>query len=122
MIQTGKQKQQLLREFRQIKTKYKSNKKKVDKEFRRQHLLDQNNPFDDLFYWSREVRIRDEHKCVQCGRTRKLTSHHLFSKSKYPGLKYNLANGLALCFVCHSELHLLNDIVVMIQTTATKTQ
>lgn len=104
----GKQKQQLLRERRSpsknIKRKIKSNKK-----YRRQHLIDNNNPFDDLFYWSREVRIACDHKCVQCGKTRKLTSHHLFSKSKFPLLKYNISNGIALCFNCHMELHQLND-------------
>lgn len=110
-LTTGKQKQQLLRERRQTNNKYKkkikSNKK--DKTFRKQHLIDQNNPFSDLFYWSREVRIKDGHKCVICEKTRKLTSHHLFSKAKFPELKYNIANGIALCFNCHTELHQLND-------------
>lgn len=111
-MEIGKSKQLALQEkrfqSRHVKSKVKSNKK-INREFRRMHLLDENTPFDMLFYWSREVRIACDHKCVQCGKTRKLTSHHLFSKSKYPGLKYNLANGVALCFNCHIELHTLNS-------------
>lgn len=105
----GKSKQLLYREPRQIPKNNKYKKKKKDKTFRRQHLIDNHNPFDNLFYWSREVRIKDGHKCVICEKTRKLTSHHLFSKSKFPGLKYNIANGIALCFGCHMELHQLNN-------------
>ncbi|MGE5634422.1 MAG: HNH endonuclease [Deltaproteobacteria bacterium] len=80
--------------------------------YKKHHLLDEDNPFNDLYYWSREVRIRDGHKCIICSKTRHLTSHHLLNKAKYPLLKYNINNGISLCFNCHAELHRLNDFVV----------
>lgn len=84
-------------------------KQKGSKSLRRHHLIDKDNPFSELYYWAREVRIRDNHKCVQCGRSRHLTAHHLFNKFKYPLLKYNISNGISLCFNCHIELHKLNE-------------
>lgn len=83
--------------------------KKQDKKLRKMHLLDKNTPFDQLYFWSREVRIKDGHKCIQCAKSRRLTSHHLFNKKQYPLLKYNINNGVSLCFNCHMELHRLND-------------
>jgi 5-methylcytosine-specific restriction endonuclease McrA len=111
VILTGKSKQLAYKEHRIYSKygKYAQANKKNNKTFRKQHLIDENNPFNDLFYWSREVRIACDHKCVQCGKSRKLTSHHLFSKSKYPLLKYNINNGVALCYECHNELHQLNE-------------
>jgi 5-methylcytosine-specific restriction endonuclease McrA len=111
IVSVGKSKQLAYKEHRIYSKygKYAQANKKNNKTFRKQHLIDENTPFDTLFYWSREVRIKDGHKCVICEKTRKLTSHHLFSKSKHPLLKYNIGNGVVLCYECHSELHQLND-------------
>lgn len=109
----GKSKQLLMNEKR-FYSKFPTKKNSSNsKKLRKQHLLDKDNPFNELFYWSREVRMKDGHKCVVCGKGRKLTSHHLFSKSKYPALKYNISNGIVLCSQCHEEVHQLNDIVVI---------
>jgi len=65
--------------------------------------------YGELYYWSREVRIIYNHACAYCG-SHKLTTHHIFYKSKFPGLKYNLNNGIVLCPKHHNEVHRLNDI------------
>ena len=54
--------------------------------------------------WSRLVRIRDEFTCAMCRRTpprRRLQSHHIHPKSKYPERAYDLSNGVSLCVSCH---------------------
>jgi 5-methylcytosine-specific restriction endonuclease McrA len=85
------------------KHKSKSNKKKG-----RYKPRYKKNGFDTLFYWAREVRIIYNHSCAYCG-SHKLSTHHIFYKSKFPGLKYNLNNGICLCLKCHIEVHKLND-------------
>jgi 5-methylcytosine-specific restriction endonuclease McrA len=104
----GKSKQLMLLEptrRRQQSNKIKSNKKK-----KKRYDDNKSNPFNDLFYWAREVRIVYNHSCAYCG-SHKLSTHHIFYKSKYPGLKYNLNNGICLCLKCHIEVHKLNDLV-----------
>jgi 5-methylcytosine-specific restriction endonuclease McrA len=71
------------------------------------------NGFDTLYYWSREVRMQYDYHCVYCNASRHLSAHHIFQKSKYKGLKYNLNNGILLCNKCHVELHQLNDAIIM---------
>jgi 5-methylcytosine-specific restriction endonuclease McrA len=103
----GKAKQNQLLEPRFIyvtKKKAKSNKKKNYKN-NKQYL------YDDFYYWSREIRMAHNYSCVYCGSSRKLSAHHIFSKSKYPGLKFNLGNGILLCIKCHKNIHKLNDIM-----------
>lgn len=90
---------------------FRERKVRSENYYKKHHLIDEDTPFDDLYYFAREVRIRDNHKCVQCGKTRHLTAHHLFNKAKYPSLQYNISNGVSLCFNCHAELHRLNDFV-----------
>lgn len=60
------------------------------------------------FYWSQEVRNRDEYKCAICSTHKDLTAHHIFYKKKYPKLAQNMANGITLCKEHHTELHDLN--------------
>jgi|SRR5215212_8723945 len=109
----GKQKQNLRLEFKPTpssvsKRKIKGNKKKKKKQAKR-------NEYDDLFYWGREVRMMYNYHCVYCGKAKRLSAHHIFSKSRFPGLKFSLNNGILMCKKCHDELHKLNDIV-LIQT------
>jgi 5-methylcytosine-specific restriction endonuclease McrA len=101
----GKQKQLMMLEpRRQSNNKTKSNKKKKKKRY------DNPPPRNDLFYWSREIRMQYNYHCVYCNKTKNLSAHHIFPKSKYKGLKYNLNNGILMCSTCHIELHQLNDI------------
>lgn len=59
--------------------------------------------------WSVLVRWRDK-TCQLCGARKdaKLQAHHIFSKSYFPELAYDLENGITLCSVgnaCHSRFH-----------------
>lgn len=57
--------------------------------------------------WSREVRRRSGNICQICGKPARQT-HHIFGKSKYPGLSLNYNNGIGLCNEHHNEIHSLN--------------
>ena len=104
----GKSKQLLLLEPRRHRNKslIKSNKRKKKK-------YDQEYIRNDLFYWSREVRMQYDYHCVYCDASRHLSAHHIFPKAKYKGLKYNLNNGILMCSKCHVELHQLNDAIMI---------
>ena len=57
--------------------------------------------------WSVLVRWRDR-VCQICGKRNRLQAHHLFDKSTYPAMAYDLENGVALCGsvdACHSSFH-----------------
>ena len=51
--------------------------------------------------WSKRVRERDG-KCMMCSSTEKLQAHH-YIKCKSRSLKYrwDIRNGITLCFTCH---------------------
>ena len=61
--------------------------------------------------WREAVFARDLHTCQDCGRTKEelgdiiLHPHHLKSFTKYPALRYEIANGVTLCSVCHAKRH-----------------
>jgi len=57
-----------------------------------------------LLCWSKSVRKRHNHRCQVCGK-RATLSHHLFFRSLYPKLQFNLNNGISLCKKCHAEIH-----------------
>ena len=58
-----------------------------------------------LTNWAKQVKARDENRCVLCGETRDLDAHHLISKSQEPRLQYKLDNGITLCRRCHRMVH-----------------
>lgn len=55
--------------------------------------------------WSKAVRERDGHKCVDCGATGYLHAHHIKSWKKHPELRWELSNGKTLCPPCHTVAH-----------------
>lgn len=55
--------------------------------------------------WTRAVKDRDGWKCVECGATGKLHSHHIKRWSRHPELRYDIANGKTLCPTCHAKAH-----------------
>lgn len=45
--------------------------------------------------------IRDDHKCVRCGRTDTLAPAHIYPQGRYPRMKWMLPNIITLCYACH---------------------
>jgi len=57
----------------------------------------------NLHVWSYMVKHRDGHACIYCGKRRNLNSHHIAPKSIYPGLKFDIDNGITVCNNCHQQ-------------------
>jgi hypothetical protein len=55
----------------------------------------------NLIAWSKKIKERDEYRCVICGSTKKLNSHHILSKFSYKEYSLKLDNGVTLCVVHH---------------------
>ena len=110
----GKSKQLMLLEPRhqQQQARKPNNKNKKKKRY----TVDNEYTRSDLFFWAREVRMSYNYHCVYCNKSRHLSAHHIFPKSKYKGLKYNLNNGILMCSKCHVELHQLNDVINIISS------
>ena len=53
---------------------------------------------DDL--WAEWVKLRDGKKCVKCGTEFELHSHHIIKRGVW-NLRYDIDNGLTLCFYDH---------------------
>lgn len=56
---------------------------------------------DKLF--SEKIRARDG-RCLRCGRKKYLHAHHIISRS-HRSLRWDLQNGICLCFSCHNWWH-----------------
>jgi len=56
--------------------------------------------------WSRAVISRDYATCKQCGaKDVEIHAHHLKSFAKFPELRWELSNGVTLCYKCHWAVH-----------------
>ncbi|MBC6982876.1 HNH endonuclease [Caulobacter sp. 17J80-11] len=55
--------------------------------------------------WVRAVKSRDGWRCVKCGSQTHLHAHHIKRWKEHPELRYDLNNGVTLCFDCHEEAH-----------------
>jgi 5-methylcytosine-specific restriction endonuclease McrA len=54
--------------------------------------------------WSSLVKYRDK-KCKKCGSEYNLHAHHIKKFSLYDELKYDVNNGITLCYSCHRKHH-----------------
>ena len=56
--------------------------------------------------WRLAVYKRDEFKCKKCGlkmnwKGKQLNAHHIRPWADYPVLRYDINNGITLCYKCH---------------------
>lgn len=58
-----------------------------------------------LKLWARFIKARDNHKCVACKSSRRITAHHICRKSFLNEAKFQTGNGITLCQDCHTEAH-----------------
>lgn len=52
--------------------------------------------------WSKEVKERDNNKCVICGETKNLNAHHLIPW-EIEKFRFNVMNGITLCAKHHTR-------------------
>ena len=55
--------------------------------------------------WVSAVFSRDQGKCQKCGSLEGLHAHHIKSWEECPELRFEVSNGITLCFRCHWEVH-----------------
>lgn len=51
--------------------------------------------------WSKTVKLKAGNKCEFCGKTNRLNSHHIYSRSKR-STRWDIDNGVCLCSGHHS--------------------
>jgi len=66
--------------------------------------------FDDPTYrdWRKQVLKRDSYKCQMPGCKRKgkrMQTHHIRKWSAASSLRYEVSNGITLCWDCHKEVN-----------------
>jgi hypothetical protein len=60
----------------------------------------------EYIQFRKEVLARDNWTCQHCGkRGGRLQVHHVKAWGPYPELRYDVANGIALCLICHKTAH-----------------
>lgn len=55
--------------------------------------------------WAKVVKSRDGNRCIYCGSTEKLETHHIKSRTKFPADALDIENGVTLCHRCHYTAH-----------------
>lgn len=55
-------------------------------------------------HWRNAVLERDGYRCRRCYKsTRRLNTHHIFSFTLFPELRFEVSNGLTVCVSCHTK-------------------
>ena len=64
--------------------------------------------YNDPIYaeWRRRVFSRDGHKCQmpRCGYKKALNAHHIKRWADNPSLRFEVNNGITLCWRCHKNI------------------
>ncbi|WP_087455539.1 hypothetical protein [Tumebacillus avium] len=58
-----------------------------------------------LQLWSRFIKERDGHRCVNCESKMGIQAHHILRKVVCPLGMFELGNGITLCNTCHKKVH-----------------
>jgi hypothetical protein len=58
-----------------------------------------------LALWSRFIRARDAHQCGVCNSDDRVQAHHIFRRTLLSQARYELGNGITLCYECHKVAH-----------------
>jgi predicted restriction endonuclease len=70
--------------------------------------------FQDPLYkdWRKKVYSRDNFQCQwpNCSIKKKLNAHHIKIWADYPSLRYNIDNGITLCYTHHKMIRGLEEI------------
>lgn len=61
--------------------------------------------------WRQEVYSRDNYKCQWpgCDLHKKLNAHHIKTWANYPGLRFDVNNGITLCKYHHDYIKGMED-------------
>lgn len=55
--------------------------------------------------WRIAVFIRDRRRCVECGSGTRIHAHHVIPFSEDKTKRFDVANGITLCWDCHGKRH-----------------
>jgi predicted restriction endonuclease len=82
--------------FRRHKCR-KSKNKKLQKLFTRKS--------GKYLIWRKYVFKKFGYQCSICGSKERLQAHHIKEWQKYPSERFNVENGVLLCYLCHIKIH-----------------
>lgn len=56
--------------------------------------------------WRKKVYTRDKHQCQWpgCSSRKKINAHHIKTWANFPGLRYDINNGITLCYEHHKMI------------------
>jgi len=82
--------------------------------------------FSDPKYkeWRKKVYSRDNNCCrwPNCNQKKKLNAHHIKKWSEFPGLRFEVSNGITLCKYHHDLIKNMEEIyaAVLLKLASTK--
>lgn len=80
-----------------------------EKELRKVKREKKRNEKERYGEWRNSIYLRDNFTCIVCnkylkdGNTKNMQAHHLLAKETWPELKYDIMNGITLCYFCHKN-------------------
>jgi len=70
------------------------------------HREGRNRECREYKQWRVDVFRRDDYTCKICGeRGGKLVAHHIKPWAKYIDLRFDIGNGMTVCYDCHRSIH-----------------
>ena len=55
--------------------------------------------------WRETCLNRDQFRCQLCGATERLHVHHVLEYKDHPEQRWNVNNGITVCYRCHEKIH-----------------